>query len=95
MDRRRFSRFGKRNCNQFLPLILPFNTTVGAATVTVTATLGACSDTEEFTISVLTQVTDDNASVAGLLMTEEGEMVEEGYVELEGQMLEQPNVEAI
>ncbi len=78
-----------------LPLILPFNTTVGAATVTVTATLGACSDTEEFTISVLTQVTDDNASVAGLLMTEEGEMVEEGYVELEGQMLEQPNVEAI
>ena len=77
------------------PLILPFNTTVGAATVTVTATLGACSDTEEFTISVLNQVTDDNVSVAGVLATETGDMVEEVYVELEGQMLEQSNVEAI
>ena len=77
------------------PLILPFNTTVGVATVTVTATLGACSDTEEFTISVLNNVNEDNVSVAGLLVTETGDMVEEGYVELEGQMLEHPNVEAI
>jgi hypothetical protein len=77
------------------PIILPFTTTVGAATVTVTASMGACSDTEEFTVSVLTNVNDDNASVAGALETELGEMVESGYVELQGQMPEHPNVEAI
>jgi hypothetical protein len=65
------------------PLIMPFNATAGTATITVTATLGACSDTEQFTITVVNQAGGNGEfSVAGLVVTEQGDAVEETAVSM-------------